>query len=432
MRGYLKKDGFDYYIIPAKVNNGKQFRQVPKRNKNEKFIIEKQKSGEYLVISGSMGNKKNDWLINEPDLDQRIPVSDLDIKEYIIDENRYSDDKGDGNLLRLISMSKDRMTPCFYVRWRDEDGRERVSFGHTGFFRLPYKYTIGDHIPENLKRKELIDIPESIFGKISEKQSFASRVFFEDATLMPGQNDIFVSDEPLTPKILSSPKPTTFQHYLEQPSDVTVKNLNHWNTKEAKIRGYKLYWHKDGLGWEYEGNDEEKAKNKRILTKIKPIKPGIKFKYRIRFENLSQEEIGAILFAIDLPENCYHKIGMGKPLGLGTIKIRPALFLINRESRYTNLFENENWNLGVEESNIQKFKDAFEQYVLNQVNKLENSDLSSLWNHERMKHLKVILDFENTKLKGWKQETDYMELKEFKNRPVLSKPLEVYNKFTSN
>ncbi|HHY79108.1 MAG TPA: TIGR03986 family CRISPR-associated RAMP protein [Thermoanaerobacter sp.] len=430
--GYLKRDGFDYYIIPAKVKDGKQFKQVTKRNKDEKFIIEKQQNGEYLVISGNINKKEHDWLIYEPDFNQRIPVSDFDIKEYMMDENRYSDEKGDGNLIRLISMAKDGMVPCFYVCWKDENGKDRVSFGHTGFFRLSYKYTIGDHIPENLKQEELIDIPESIFGKVYDKQSFASRIFFEDALLIPGQNNILISNNPITPKILSSPKPTTFQHYLEQPSGATIKNLNHWNNKNAKIRGYKLYWHKDGTGWELEITNEEKEKKKKIITKIKPVKPGIKFKSRVRFENLSQEELGALLFAIDLPENCYHKIGMGKPLGLGTIKIKPTLFLINRENRYTSLLEDENWNLGVEKGDIKKFKDAFEQYLLDKLNRLEKSNLTSLWDHERMKHLKVMLNFENTKLKGWKQETDYMELKEFKDRPVLPKPLEIYDKLAES
>ena len=105
---------------------------------------------------------------------------------------------------------------CFYI----ESDSGKIIFSHTGLFRLPYKYTIGDHIPEELKKEELTDMAEAIFGKLSEKYSFASRVFFEDAVLCPGQNNIFFLKSHQCRKILSGPKPTTFQHYLEQDPNV--------------------------------------------------------------------------------------------------------------------------------------------------------------------------------------------------------------------
>lgn len=73
------------------------------------------------------------------------------------------------------------------------------------------------------------------------------------------------------------------------------------------------------------------GKTKAQYTIIKPIKRNIKFKSRIRFENLTKEELGALLFVLDLPENHYHKIGMGKPLGLGSIEIKPSLFIVDRK-----------------------------------------------------------------------------------------------------
>ena len=112
------------------------------------------------------------------------------------------------------------------------------------------------------------------------------------------------------PKILSSPKPTTFQHYLTQSND-HIRDLNHYN-RPAAIRGNKLYWHKSGKNWE-ETDQKEIDYHATQYTKIKPVRPGVQFKGRIRFENLSDIELGALLFVLDLPEGCSHKLGMGKP-----------------------------------------------------------------------------------------------------------------------
>lgn len=369
-----------------------------------------------LVSSGNLGNKKHfHWIINMPKDENLNDATDA-INQYMQDENR--DERV--NLFKDLEKSTDGV-PCFYIK--TENGE--IVIGHTGLFRIPYKYTIGDHVPAKLKVED-IDIAEAIFGKVSKECSFASRVFFEDAFLEPGQADVYLSERPLTPKILSNPKPTTFQHYLEQDSNSSPQNLNHWNTQDAIIRGHKLYWHRKASDsdWQFEGDEEAKRKNKKQLTSIKPVKPRVKFHFRIRFENLSEVELGAILFALDLPEGCCHKLGMGKPLGLGSVKITPTFFLIDRESRYHRLFEGDGWRLATEQVETRKFKEAFEEYILESI---QNKD-ASIWDIERMKHLKTMLDWNNTTLRKWYEETEYMDLNEFEKRLVLPKPIKVKGK----
>lgn len=357
-----------------------------------------------LVSSGNLGNKKHfHWIINMPSSDNYIELKKHDVNMYKKDENRDERIK----LLEKLETNSNGV-PCFFI----ETEMEEIFFGHTGMFRIPYNYTIGDHIPEELKENEKTDMAEAIFGKLSEKDSFASRVFFEDAFLEPGQRN-FLSKHPLTPQILSTPKPTTFQHYLEQEPN---GSLNHWNTRDKNIRGNKLYWHRNVEKWE-----KNSSNNKKLLTQIKPLKPYTKFRFKIRFENLSEVELGAILYALDLPNNCRHKLGMGKPLGLGSVKIAPKLFLTNRESRYTMLFEDDSWFLATEEVELESFKRAFEKYILFNI----KEELLSLWDVERMKHLKTMLDFSNIKDKTWNEKTKYMTVNEFKKRPVLPKSLDI-------
>ena len=354
--GVLRKRGLNYVII----SSGNNYKQILKRDAQREVKNLGQRYAEfnfyllpgqgYLVVSGDMNNKKRDWLIEFPGNNApEIQISREDVKNYNNDITR-ADAVPD-----LIKLAAKGDVPCFYVQWTDHNGKNRVSFGHTGMFRLAYEKSIGEHVPKNLNESEKIDFPEAIFGN---KTTFAGRVFFENLMLCEGQQDIFMGEG--VPKILSSPKPTTFQHYLVQTSD-NNRALNHYNLN-SPIRGYKQYWHKSGENWIE--NDKKNIENHASqYTKINPVKPGIKFSGRIRFENLSDEELGALLFALDLPEGCFHKLGMGKPLGLGSIKITPRLYVSDRKSRYKSLFN----NTDTEKTDLSEIKMKFEKYILKNI-----------------------------------------------------------------
>lgn len=367
----------------------------------------------FLLASGKMKKKHMHWIINEPDTEQTaIKIDESVIDDYRNDQNRTGID------LVEQAESNSAGVPCFYITGNDG---QITSFGHTGMFRLAYEKTIGKHVPEALQGKDVLDIAETIFGK---EDCFASRVSFEDAKLAPGQANVMM--EPFFPKILSTPKPTTFQHYLTQGS-TSLDSLDDWNS-DAHIRGYKLYWHRDVNGqpdvWQ-ETEKEATAKPKQYLKMIRPVKKGTKFEGQIRFENLSGSELGALLFVLDLPEYHYHKLGMGKPLGLGSVKIAPKLILTNREERYRTLFSEDGWYLP--EAKPCEFKKIFEAYILQYL----GQKVSSLWELPRLKAFKTMLDWNNTKSSKWLDSTRYMEIEhrendnEYRNRNVLPSPEDV-------
>lgn len=277
--------------------------------------------------------------------------------------------------------------------------------------------------------------PPSLFGKQSSKENdeaFASRVFFEDAFLEKDQKNVLMGID--TPKILSNPKPTTFQHYLEQDEGKisfdkrgNINGLKTYNDKTL-LRGNKLYWHKDGNDW-IETNKENIEKHQTQYTKINPVRTGIIFSGIIRFENLSDVERDALLFALVLPESRCHKLGMGKPLGLGSVKITPRLFLSNRKTRYEELFAE--WEQQIPEStaenkDISHFKKKFAEYILKGIGEDTGTcPVNTLWEVDRMKELKVMLDFVK---KPADEKTRYMQIEpenEFKERRVLPLPTEV-------
>lgn len=263
--------------------------------------------------------------------------------------------------------------PVFYLL--DEQGT-LVFFGHTMMMRLPYPRSPYDLTPENLRNERVIDLAEAIFGFTKahgqgKEQAYAGRVFFSDACIDNADAaDCLWTPSPITPRILATPKPTAFQHYLVQqypdPEEYRRtrdgrpqyrKHLADYASdiqNETTLRGYKLYWHK-GSGVTLDAVCEPEAQRTRphpkkpefVLrdsqyTVMRPVKPGARFHFKIRFENLAREELGALLWALTLPGpnpgGYRHKLGMGKPYGLGSVKLEAALRLEDRTNRYQTLF----------------------------------------------------------------------------------------------
>ena len=67
---------------------------------------------------------------------------------------------------------------------------------------------------------------------------------------------------------------------------------------------------------------------------IRPLLSGNNFKGKIQFNNLTASELGALMYALG-QEKTLHKIGAGKPLGMGSIKItKKDLYLENEKEKY--------------------------------------------------------------------------------------------------
>jgi CRISPR-associated protein (TIGR03986 family) len=389
----------------------------------------------YVIRSGYVSGKHKDktpagkhldWIIAKPqDNAKEIPVARNVIENYKNDINRSADSI---DLLKSLN-GKSKEVPCFYVT--DNNNNENIiSIGHTGMFRLAYKHELNYFVKQKYE-SNTIDIATAIFGNESD---FASRVFFEDAYLNDNSKDK-IQNNPVTPKILSEPKPTSFQIYLNQyKEDIRINQkgnmagLRDYNSTDAVIRGYKLYWHKNINAQEYVETDSIAInEHSSQYTKIKPIKTGAKFSGRIRFENLSKVELGVLLFSLKLKENLCHKIGMGKPLGLGSIKITPSLTVFNIEKRYSELFDGWDTEPSKENISIDDYINSFDKYIRE---KIDEKDKKSLWDVDRIKELEIMLDFKN---KPRNDETEYMAIKSdknkkkkvFRDRGILPKPSEL-------
>jgi len=66
------------------------------------------------------------------------------------------------------------------------------------------------------------------------------------------------------------------------------------------------------------GQEQRDDQNRSILGWVKP---GAAFSLELHVQNLSAVELGALLWLLDLPEDCFFRFGGGKPLGFGSVRL---------------------------------------------------------------------------------------------------------------
>ncbi|MGG6269701.1 TIGR03986 family type III CRISPR-associated RAMP protein [Leptolyngbya sp. AN03gr2] len=335
--------------------------------------------------------------------------------------------------------------PIFYIH--PEADAKVTRFGHNPNFRLPYVVpdqnrvsSVIDFIPESLREASDVDLTDAIFGFVRSTkqednlQACAGRIFVEDAICQQDWESAQFGDLPMIPKTLSSPKPTTFQHYLVQKDNsAKKKDLKHYASQPSEqtvIRGHKLYWHQGidpaiELAEDCDVSDSQK-------TMIHPIAPKQSFNFAIHFENLSKVELGAILWILNVAADQDYRLslGMGKPLGMGAIKITHEVRFSDRQIRYRSLFDQDNWQTA-EKSDAEKCKECdrqFEQYVLERIAETDHPVTGKVQFLREVPRIKMLLSMLSWSKFPAAEQTRYMTIEptnEYKERPVLPTPFQV-------
>lgn len=376
--------------------------------------------------------------LNDIDKSKCYPVPDTVIESYQGDKNRRGIDLTKEVSQKSFSLQgkKGFIAPCFF--FLDDAGNVK-SFGHGQSYRIPYDNNIMAAVPQHVRFSEgHTDFASAVFGISRKDVSWASRVTFDDA--LPLQKIETLKAEEA--HILMQPNPTSFQLYLKQNQQ---DQLVHWDYSAdghhaAEVRGYKFYWHsKSDHNWhatakELKLSRENVAKGKAPLAKkIEPLLPGTKFEGNIHFHDLTREELGALMLIFRLgkgSEDIVYKIGMGKSIGLGSIRIKANLFLEDG-SRYKTLFDSDSWHDSQQETAPDVYIAAYEALVKASTGKLAESY------RDAVKNLCLMLDYNNTKMPGWEKATmqmdgdttdRYREDKRFEKRNILPEAALVIDK----
>lgn len=403
--GFLVREGKEYFICPAASKPEKDVTKA----QSVKNTVE-WNNAEVNVYTGKMSNKKHYYRFTNPRWQVKLSIPEKVMNGYRDDKNRkgmsllnnrkLAASENQKQSLRILEGAEkyDYIIPCFFVADKNDVVQH---FGFGPLYRIPYKKSIGDHIPKNLKEDKL-DFTAALFGN---KEAWGSRVFFENLYLQDKGN-VLENKAVMTP--LMGPNATSFQNYLEPAKDGAA----HWNL-DTKIRGYKLYWHKK-CDWRRPA--DAKNKNENVTKTIAPVAAGHRFCGRIRFENLAAAELGALAKALSLCDNgtAAYKLGMGKSIGMGSVKLSCRLY-VQDKTYYTRLFGENGLNAGVNEQRKKEYIEVFDGYL----NEKLGASAKQLYKH-RMRELALIMDTAYLSDPAWAGKVAYMDINDKNSKELNS------------
>lgn len=281
--------------------------------------------------------------------------------------------------------------PVFY---KVENG-QITDLGLTQVYKKAYKNSIL-HAAEQTIEEKKCDFSELLFGIQTEDISLKGRIQVGHFSGTHVEGGDIVKKE-----VLNTPKPSYYPNYIRQTklNGNKVKSYMTLMSKKAQISGWKAYPLQDTI----QTYPLPKKNGKDVLTMVtqfKPLDKGSVFEGKIRFHNLKQTEIGALLSALTFHgqhETHKHNIGMAKPLGYGQISIDITdIYTIanNKEKKETLTLDN-----------VSKYLKAFEIEMQNVDNWLNDKAPFTTW--KESKQLKELYAMHN---KAYAQTLKYQML----------------------
>ena len=158
-----------------------------------------------------------------------------------------------------------------------------------------------------------------LFGMLKERTNgiFLGKVNISDACT---DEEHIHQHDPVYTDTLVGPKPHHRAFYLDE--------------REQYIAGRKFYFHQHELNTA--SGHIHFSRTVVANRYIRPLDAETCFHFRVHFTNLEEDEFGALLLALTLEEEMRHKIGYGKPVGLGSVCLVPTrLVMVDYTTRYT-------------------------------------------------------------------------------------------------
>lgn len=330
--GFLMRDGSRYFLYPATVRKCKA-------------------SGPDVFQTGNFGGKPGTFYQFAETRGKKQEVPREVMAAFFAQMTPYQEKVWEKEKKRLV---KDGAR-VFYTR----DGNKEVTcIGLARYFRVPYKYTARDKTgqsPEN-------DFAATLFGHTG-KVAVKGKIAIGPAVLENAEEYDCVR------AVLGQPHPTCLLHYLEQPKKTKVsgyrrEELKSWDDDDARIRGWKFYWHR---------NAEESNPNAKenVSADYYPLKAEASATFDVHVEQASLVELGAVLEALQLPAGHCHKLGTGKSLGFGSVRIElEKVEICAQKDRYQSLAARFSAKpVSMPEEEQAKAKKAFREHVANSVGK---------------------------------------------------------------
>ena len=253
--------------------------------------------------------------------------------------------------------AKKGILPVFYSTAETSSGSSIIYMSPAMITREYYSNTISD-ILGRTNEHQCCDGKNGwcpacrLFGMVGKSgknsDAIASRLRFTDSAPIIDLE----FDPPCVLSILGSPRISASEFYLKKPiaNDVCMWNYDYYTYNnnngrmvyDSELAGRKVYWlgkcclsdvsneNKDVISIFNGGrlNVNGLTREVRTLkqrTGVRSLHKG-NTTFKVYFEDLSKEELNCLIFCLTLGdytsnENTYHRIGKGKPFGMGAVKI---------------------------------------------------------------------------------------------------------------
>lgn len=275
----------------------------------------------FAVFTGGLWGKKYlDYVFHNPQPNARLEVPD----EVWRDFNDQLSAAQEDLLKYLRKLRNPRGLPCFFLKRRVASGFEVTAIGLSRYFRIVAPHQPGE-LASCLSPGDGIGLPERMFGRVGGNGGFslAGRVKFHAASL---QGTVDTSAFPKDGNLVAgNPSPTAVSHYLLQDAASVLlregrqpqnEGLTTFASDQPILRGRKLYWHRHTPYAPPPPNT-----NQNVQARYHPLNAGAQFAFDVCFESLDETELGALMEGLALPEGAAHKLGLGKPFGLGSVRV---------------------------------------------------------------------------------------------------------------
>ena len=167
-----------------------------------------------------------------------------------------------------------------------------------------------------------------LFGTVGNSRAVGSRVRFGDAV---PQGEYDLANHFVTLKELAGPKISATEFYTYRPNHARTWNYDYITmTQQAttrlqqtiRLRGRKFYLHPPQLRLS-ENDYKSEDRNERNCS-VQLLKRG-SFVFDVYVDHLTEQELKKLVWCLSPNDGTgkkyYHKLGFGKPLGLGSIEI---------------------------------------------------------------------------------------------------------------
>ncbi|MCH8555007.1 MAG: TIGR03986 family CRISPR-associated RAMP protein [Schleiferiaceae bacterium] len=294
-------------------------------------------------------------------------------------------------------LQKGEKVPVFFRA----DGKNLKDFGLSFLYKMPYNNAPVDLLSNDHKNKDF-DLSEVLFGALSDEKnrSLKGRVQFGHALLKNGKQGEQIS------VLLAGPRSTYYPFYIKQEVTEEGKVMKgtyaHFDSAKASLSGWKRYPVANTLKKEYRGHvadQKGKGPNEKMLSRLRPLQSGASLKSRVYFHNLRTVEIGALLSALTFhgQANCRHQLGMGKPLGMGKIKLETNLNGCQHDADfYMSVFENE-MELWAQDKHLKTWLASEQLHELFAMASINNEGIQPIEEQLQYMALKDFVEVKNAK-----------------------------------